>query len=170
MKANAGWTLWQYGDSKTKLSEAAGENCDDADTTVKALRNAIANKPSDVQYAYLHVKYGDSGRAKYVLVTYVPDALAGMKNARANMHKPSVEKFVTYFHTMIQATSINDLDTDVLMKKIQAAAGANYGGGNAFSGIKDKALQNYSEKEKETTIGAVSYAIGTPTSVLGFQN
>jgi hypothetical protein len=125
---HTGWTLFSYGDSKTKLSEVAGADCDDgsliafvrsidlsgcfllgsfgscvdsfdcskqlrvADATVKALRNAMAQRASDVstkrlarfscvnlrkqkpffflwqvQYAYLHVKYGDSGTIEIVL-------------------------------------------------------------------------------------------------------
>jgi len=43
---------------------------------------------------------------------------------------------------------------------------ANYGGGAGFSNVKNKAFSSYSEKEKETNIGPVTYSVGTPTSVI----
>ena len=89
-----------------------------------------------------------------------------MKKARANMHKGAVESYVQYFHTLLQITSPADLDVQTVMAKIKAASGANYGGGSGFSGVKAQAFSSYSSKEKEGNIGSVSYAQGTPTSVL----
>ena len=97
----------------------------------------MSARRDEVLFAYVTVLYGDSRRVKNVLVTYVPDSLSGMKKARANMHKPAVEKFVQYFHTLVQATSPADVDVKTIMAKIKAAGGANYGGKLLFVVVYD---------------------------------
>jgi hypothetical protein len=114
-------------------SEGEYETSGDAAVDIANLKAAITKRQDEVLYAYVHVLYGDTRRTKFVLFTYVPNGLSGMKKARANMHKPAVEAFVQYFHTMVQATSLNDISADVVMDKIRRAAGANYGGAASIS-------------------------------------
>jgi hypothetical protein len=67
---------------------------------------------------------------------------------------------------MIQVTNPDEVTVETVMAKLKAAGGANYGGGAGFSGVKSKAFSSYSEKEKESNIGPVTYAVGTPTAVI----
>jgi hypothetical protein len=142
-----GWALLSYDGLSLVPAEAQFDTAGDAAADISALKAAMETRRDEVLYAYVHVLYGDSRRAKFVLFTYVPDSLSGMKKARANMHKPAVEAFVQYFHTMVQATSLNDVNADLVMDKIKRAAGANYGGATSISAdYKDKALQSYIDK------------------------
>ena len=46
----------------------------------------------------------------------------GLRKARANMHKGDVEKY-GYFHTTVQATALAEIQENLIMQKIQSAAG-----------------------------------------------
>jgi hypothetical protein len=147
LRASPGWALLSYDGLSLVPSEGEYETSGDAAVDIANLKAAITKRQDEVLYAYVHVLYGDTRRTKFVLFTYVPNGLSGMKKARANMHKPAVEAFVQYFHTMVQATSLNDISADVVMDKIRRAAGANYGGATSISSdYKDKALQSYIDK------------------------
>eukprot|EP00727_Mastigamoeba_balamuthi_P010484 m51a1_g6058 hypothetical protein (449) ;mRNA; r:238083-240183 len=114
------WLLLGYGDSRNVL-RVYGTGC----TGIEGLRAAI--RPDECQ------------RNKFVFLVIVPDSLGGLKKAKANMHKPHVEAFLKYFHITYSVLNPADLTEELVMRKLQMAAGANYGGGDDFSGQKSQA-------------------------------
>lgn len=165
------WLLLGYGGSKKTLQLYGS-----GDGGLKAL---VAKLPdNEVVYGYLRVVYGDSGRSKFVFVTYVPETLSGLAKAKANMHKPSVESFLKYFHIHVAATTAGDLQEASIQAKLFAAGGANYGtGGQApagsenFGNIKNNARSFFSETEKKGSV-SIQYnkdplAATTPVSLMG---
>jgi len=167
----ANWLLLGYGGSKKTLQlYGRGEG---------ALSEFVSKLPDgEVVYGYIRVKYGDSGRAKFVFVTYVPDSLSGLAKAKANMHKPSIDRFLKYFHIQVNATTAADLQEATVQAKLFAAGGANYGtGGQApagsenFGNIKNNARSFFSETEKKGSV-SIQYnkdplAASTPVSLMG---
>jgi hypothetical protein len=165
------WMLLGYGGSKKTLKVyGSGEG---------GLKDFVSKLPdNEVAYGYVRVIYGDSGRAKFVFVTYVPDTLSGLAKAKANMHKPSVDRFLKYFHIQVNATTASDLQEAVIQAKLHAAGGANYGTGGAapagsenFGNIKNNAKSFFHETEKRGSV-QISYnkdplAATTPVSLMG---
>lgn len=165
------WLLLGYGGSKKTLQlYGSGKG---------GLKEFVAKLPeNEVVYGYLRVVYGDSGRSKFVFVTYVPDTLSGLAKAKANMHKPSVDNFLKYFHIHVAATTASDLQEATIQAKLFAAGGANYGtGGQApagsenFGNIKNNARSFFSETEKKGSV-SIQYnkdplAATTPVSLMG---
>jgi hypothetical protein len=168
---DANWLILGYGGSKKTLQlYGSGDG---------GLQEFVSKLPAaEVVYGYVRVKYGDSGRAKFVFVTYVPDSLSGLAKAKANMHKPSVDRFLKYFHIQVNATASADLQEAPIQAKLHAAGGANYGtGGQApagsenFGNIKNNARSFFSETEKRGSV-AISYnkdplSSSTPVSLMG---
>jgi hypothetical protein len=165
------WLLLGYGGSKKTLQlYGSGKG---------GLKEFVGKLPeNEVVYGYLRVVYGDSGRSKFVFVTYVPDTLSGLAKAKANMHKPSVDNFLKYFHIHVAATTASDLQEATIQAKLFAAGGANYGtGGQApagsenFGNIKNNARSFFSETEKKGSV-SIQYnkdplAATTPVSLMG---
>lgn len=165
------WLILGYGGSKKTLQlYGSGEG---------GLNEFVSKLPdNEVVYGYLRVVYGDSGRSKFVFVTYVPDSLSGLAKAKANMHKPSVDSFLKYFHIQVAATTASDLQEATIQAKLFAAGGANYGtGGQApagsenFGNIKNNARSFFSETEKKGSV-SIQYnkdplAATTPVNLTG---
>lgn len=114
-------------------------------------------------FAYLRYTYGDTNRAKFIFIAYVPDNLNGLKKARINGHRPAVEAFLKYFHISIAALSKDDYSERNITAKLSTAGGAQYGvggggsssGGEDFSAVKNRARGFYSGVEKEGNIAIV---------------
>lgn len=56
----------------------------------------VSNSLQDPIYIYINYRFGDTGRSKFVFMTYVPDNLSGMKKSRVLGHRPAVEKLLKY--------------------------------------------------------------------------
>lgn len=141
----------------------------------------------DPIYLYFNYRFGDTGRSKFVFMTYVPDNLSGMKKSRVLGHRPAVEKLLKYmqiswhvlerseFSEYVFLSLYSDRKRETLIKKLLAAGGANYSvqesdKGN-FSSYKKTTAQFYSETEKKGTVGAIVYQTGplttTPMDISG---
>jgi len=149
------WLLLGYGTSKKAL-QLYGSGTGGLTEFASKLGN------SEVLYGYVRVKYGDSARAKFVMVTYVPEGLSGLSKAKANMHKPSVDQFLKYHHVQVNATTTSDLQEATVQAKLASAGGANYGTGGAapagsenFGNIKNNARSFFSETEKKGSVNIV---------------
>lgn len=165
------WMLMGYGTSKKALQLYNSGN--------GGLKDFVAHLPeNEVLYGYVRMLYGDSGRAKFVFITYVPETLSGLAKAKANMHKPSVDQFLKYHHIQVYASSPADLQETTIQTKLQAAAGANYGTGGVapagsenFGSIKNNARSFFSETEKKGTVKIVynkdALSTTTPVSLTG---
>jgi len=167
-----GWISLGYGSSKKVLElYGSGEG---------GLKEFTASlKDDEITFGYVRVIYGDSQRSKFVLITYVPDGLSILTKARANTHKPAVTQYLKYMHSDVYATTLAELDEDVIQAKLKAAAGANYGtGGTAaagsedFGSIKDNAKNFFQQTEGKGTRQSIVYHKGplaetTPVSLTG---
>jgi len=115
---------------------------------------------------------------QFVFITHVPEGLSGLSKAKANMHKPSVDSFLKYFHVQVNATTTSDLQESTVQAKLTAASGANYGTGGAapagsenFGNIKSNAKTFFSETEKKGSV-SISYnkdplSTTTPVNISG---
>ncbi|EGC30383.1 hypothetical protein DICPUDRAFT_41497, partial [Dictyostelium purpureum] len=112
------WMLLGYGSYKKTLQLYG--------TGSGGLKEMIKNLKEEVMYGYLRTVYGDSDRAKFVFITYVPDSLSGIAKAKANMHKPHVDRFFKYNHAQFQVMSIDEISEEIVHAKLKAASGANY--------------------------------------------
>jgi len=166
------WMALGYGTSKKSLSlYGSGEG---------SLKEFTASlKDDEVTYGYVRVIYGDSQRSKFVFITFVPEGLSILTKARANTHKPAVTQYLKYLHTDVYATSVSELDEDVIQAKLKAASGANYGtGGTAaagsedFGSIKDNARSFFQKTESQGNRQSIIYDKGplsdtTPVALTG---
>jgi len=87
------------------------------------MKEAIPEAPV---YMYLRYLFGDTGRSKFVFLTYVPDSLSGMRKAKVVQHRPAVTKFVKYFQIEWHILRMDEFLPETLEKKLLAAGGANY--------------------------------------------
>jgi len=166
------WLSLGYGSSKKTLElYGSGEG---------SLEEFTAGlKDDEVTFGYVRILYGDSQRAKFVLISYVPDGLSILTKARANTHKPAITQYLKYMHSDVYANSKAELDEDVIQAKLKAAAGANYGtGGTAaagsedFGSIKDNAKNFFQQTEGRGSRQTIVYDKGplareTPVSLTG---
>jgi len=166
------WISLGYGSSKKVLQlYGSGEG---------SLQEFTASlKEDEITFGYVRIIYGDSQRSKFVLITYVPDGLSILTKARATTHKPAVTQYLKYMHSDVYATTLAELDEDVIQAKLQAAAGANYGtGGTAaagsedFGSIKDNAKNFFQQTEGKGSRQTIVYHKGplgetTPVSLIG---
>lgn len=166
------WISLGYGSSKKTLElYGSGEG------GLKEFTSTL--KDDEVTYGYVRVIYGDSQRFKFVFVTYVPDGLSILTKSKANTHKPAVTQYLKYMHTDVYATTLAELDEDVIQAKLKAASGANYGtGGTAaagsedFGSIKDNAKNFFQQTEGKGSRQSIVYHKGplaetTPVSLTG---
>jgi len=87
------------------------------------MKSALPDAPV---YMYLRYLFGDTGRSKFVFLTYVPDTLSGLRKAKVVQHRPAVTKFVKYFQIEWHVLRKDELVVETLEKKLLAAGGANY--------------------------------------------
>jgi len=85
-----------------------------------------ASLPDAPVFLYLRYLFGDTGRSKFVFLTYVPDTLTGMKKSKVVQHRPAVTKLIKYFQIEWHLLRRDELAKDALDKKLLAAGGANY--------------------------------------------
>jgi len=170
--SSVNWISLGYGSSKKALElYASGEG---------GLEEFKASLKSDeVTYGYVRMIYGDSQRFKFVFIAYVPDGLSILTKARANTHKPAVTQYLKFLHTDIYATSLAELEEDIIQAKLKAAAGANYGtGGTAaagsedFGSMKDTAKNFFQQTEAKGARQSIVYHKGplsdtTPVALQG---
>jgi len=82
--------------------------------------------PDSPVYMYLRYLFGDTGRSKFVFLTYVPDTLPGLRKSKVVQHRPAVTKFVKYFQIEWHLLRKDEFIVEALEKKLLTAGGANY--------------------------------------------
>lgn len=140
---------------------------------------AASLKEGEVTYGYVRMIYGDSQRSKFVFIAYVPDGCSILTKAKANTHKPVVTQYLKFLHIDVYATTLAEMDESLILAKLAAAGGANYGtGGTAaagsedFGSIKDNAKNFFQQTEKEGNRQSTVYTKGpladtTPVALQG---
>jgi len=133
------------------------------------------NIPDDKPvYMYLNFHFGDTGRSRFIFMSYVPENLGPLEKSRVVGHKGDTEKFFKYFHVTWHMNSLDDLSEEELTKKLLKAGGANYSVQESnkgdFSSYKQKTREFYSETDKRTEVKAI-YHTGplttTPCDISG---
>jgi len=134
--------------------------------------NIIEGKPI---YMYLNYKFGDTGRSRFIVMSYVPEALNGLQKARVVGHRGAVESFIKYYQISWHCLSIEEITEPDLSKKLRTAGGADYSvqeenKGN-FSNYKTQTKEFYSETDKNTKLKSLVYGQGplvtTPCDISG---
>eukprot|EP01130_Rhizamoeba_saxonica_P010338 TRINITY_DN422_c0_g1_i5.p1 TRINITY_DN422_c0_g1~~TRINITY_DN422_c0_g1_i5.p1 ORF type:complete len:462 (-),score=142.76 TRINITY_DN422_c0_g1_i5:34-1419(-) len=163
------WAIWGYGDSKNAISvHASGSEIDNFDAI-------HSNVPHEPIYIYFKYRFGDTMRAKFIFVTYVPDELGPLTKSRILGHRPAVEEFTKYQQITWHINDIEDFRESILNDKLLAAGGANYSvqdsnKGN-FSQYKKNTKEFYSDKEKTGNLTDIAFDQGplttTPCDISG---
>jgi len=126
-------------------------------------------------YMYLNYRFGDTGRSRFIFMSFVPEAFNGLQKARVLGHRNSVESFIKYYQISWHCLSIEEITEQELNNKLRKAGGADYSAqesnkGN-FSSYKKTTRQFYEETDKKTAIKSLSYAQGplsmTPCDISG---
>jgi len=123
---------------------------------------------------YLNFHFGDTGRGRFILMSFVPEFLGSMDKARVVGHKGDTEKFFKYYQITWHFNTLDDLVEGELTKKLLAAGGANYSVQESnkgdFTSYKKKTKEFYDETDKKTAVKIV-YSTGplvtTPCDITG---
>jgi len=107
-------------------------------------------------YMYLNYRFGDTGRPRFIFMSYVPEAFNGLQKARVLGHRNAVEYFIKYYHITWHCLSIEEITEAELNKKLRRAGGADYSAqesnkGN-FSSYKKATREFYEETDKRTAV------------------
>jgi len=128
----------------------------------------VSNIIEDAQFIYINYKFGDTRRAKFIFMTYVPETMGGIKKSRVLGHRPAVEKFLKYIHLQWHILDRNEIKQETLDTKLLAIGGANYSVQESnkgdFSNYKTTTKEFYSEKDSQTQVKGLVYEKG-PLSV-----
>jgi len=134
--------------------------------------NLLSEKPV---YMYLKYRFGDTGRSRFIFMSFVPEAFNGLQKARVLGHRTAVESFIKYYQISWHCLSIEEITEQELNKKLRKAGGADYSAqeenkGN-FSSYKKATRDFYEETDKKTAISSLSYTKGplsvTPCDISG---
>jgi hypothetical protein len=157
---NLTWVIWDYGSSKNRLQlyKSGGDF------------NELKDNIPDGKPVYVYFKYhiGDTKRARFVFMTYVPESLNGIQKSRVLGHRPSVEEFIKYMQMTLHIQDTSDFDEESLRNKLVASSGANYSvqekdKGN-FTNYKTQTKSFYSETEKRGNV-KIAYDENRPLSL-----
>jgi len=121
------WAVFGYdsdlggGDQNVVRLQATGS--DGVDGLVQQL------SPGIPAYGFLRVTSGDelSRRPKFVFITWVPSDTKVMRKAKISVHKAFVKDVVQDFACEFTAEHPEELSSDVIMREVRRAGGANYG-------------------------------------------
>jgi len=113
------WMILGYQDGSDNAIKVLGKGTGG----FQEMKDAVPDSPV---FLYLRYLFGDTGRSKFVFLTYVPDSLSGLKKARVVQHRPAVTKFIKYFQIEWHLLRREELVLETLEKKLLAAGGANY--------------------------------------------
>jgi len=107
-------------------------------------------------YMYLNYSFGDTGRPRFIFMSYVPEAFNGLQKARVLGHRNAVESFIKYYQISWHCLSIEEITEAELNKKLKTAGGADYSvqesnKGN-FSSYKKATKSFYEETDKRTQV------------------
>jgi len=105
---------------------------------------------------YLNYTFGDTGRSKFIFLSYVPDYLNGLEKSRVLGHRGDVEKFFKYMQITWHVLTLDELVEKDLVQKLLRAGGANYSvqeeNKGDFTSYKTQTRQFYEEKDKQTKV------------------
>ncbi|KAI8926941.1 hypothetical protein BC831DRAFT_454426 [Entophlyctis helioformis] len=79
-----------------------------------------------IQYAFAKVVEPISGLPKYVLICWCGDGVPVAKKGLFNYHVNDIVKFFKGFHVQVNARAEDDVDPELIMKKVRDSAGAKY--------------------------------------------
>jgi len=135
------------------------------------VENIPDNKPV---YMYLNYKFGDTGRSRFIVMSFVPEALNGLQKARVVGHRGAVESFIKYYQINWHCLSKDEITEAELNKKLRKAGGADYSAqednkGN-FSNYKKQTKEFYTETDKKTKVKIVyekGPLVTTPCDISG---
>ncbi|KLO13253.1 hypothetical protein SCHPADRAFT_940502 [Schizopora paradoxa] len=102
------WFLLSYLESRDKLSlfrRGAGR--------IQDFRESIPVEPEDVYFGFCR-EFVESGAQVYVLITYVPDSVSGVRRARALVHSRVVGSLLKAHTVTLSAKSLEELNTERL--------------------------------------------------------
>jgi len=107
-------------------------------------------------YMYLNYRFGDTGRPRFIFMSYVPEAFNGLQKARVLGHRNAVEGFIKFYQISWHCLSIEEITEAELNKKLRQAGGADYSAqesnkGN-FSSYKKTTRDFYEETDKRTAV------------------
>jgi hypothetical protein len=119
-------------------------------------------------YMYLNYRFGDTGRPRFIFMSFVPEAFNGLQKARVLGHRAAVETFIKYYQISWHCLSIDEIKEDELNNKLRKAGGADYSvqesnKGN-FSSYKKQTKDFYEETDKRTAIKSLVYEKGPLTT------
>jgi hypothetical protein len=77
-------------------------------------------------YMYLNYRFGDTGRPRFIFMSYTPEAFNGLQKARVMGHRGAVETFIKYYQISWHCLSIEEITEAELNKKLRSAGGADY--------------------------------------------
>jgi len=157
---NLNWVIWDYGSSKNRLQlyKCGGDF------------NELKENIPDGKPVYVYFKYhiGDTKRARFVFMTYVPESLNGIQKSRVLGHRPAVEEFIKYMQMTLHIQDTSDFEEESVRNKLVASSGANYSvqekdKGN-FTNYKTQTKSFYEETEKRGNV-KIAYDENRPLSL-----
>lgn len=151
------WCAFGYKDKTTIELKATGTGGHDE------LMNYCT--PDAILFCLLRVVDGDreSQRIKFVFLTFVGEDVGGLARGRVGVHVGSVKPLMGQCNIDLSADNQRECTMAIIKKKLKVAGGADYDTGSNAAGYKptenlrNKALEAYRQKEKETTIKSVVY-------------
>jgi len=103
-------------------------------------------------YIYFKYLFGDTKRARFILVSFVPDSFHGIQKSKVLGHRSAVQEFFKYFAFSWDIKDITDLEESTVVEKLLKSGGANYSvqeqNKGDFGSYKKTTKGYYSEKEK----------------------
>ncbi len=83
-----------------------------------------------IQFAFVRVKDPNTGLPKNVLIAWCGGGVPERTKGYFTSHLAAVSKVLHGYHVQITARSSDDLETDVIMKKVADASGSKYSAGS----------------------------------------
>lgn len=82
-----------------------------------------------IQYAFARVIDPNSKLPKFVLINWCGEGVPENRKGLFASHSTAVAQFLKGYHVSIQARSEGDIDPALIMKRVMASSGSNYGAG-----------------------------------------
>ncbi|KAJ8331831.1 hypothetical protein BDV3_004651 [Batrachochytrium dendrobatidis] len=107
-----------------------------------------------IQYAFAKVFEPVSGLPKYVFIAWCGDGVPVAKKGLFHYHVNDIAKYFKGFHVQINARGNDDIDPDLIMKKVRDSAGAKY------------SIHQHAQNQTTTSNPSTSVAVPTASTAV----